>query len=106
MAAYGQRNVSEERAPARDDAYTVMLIISLLAMIGACVMLFYELKRYPSIRPDTKYTSPPSAPPGGFPPLEDRPTVPPAPADGVPPAGGAPESKDGAPAPTPPPMNP
>jgi hypothetical protein len=32
----------------QNDAYTVLLSISLIAMIAACVLLFYDLKKYPS----------------------------------------------------------
>ena len=106
MATYG-RNLTENRAPARDDAYTVMLSISLLAMIGACVILFYDLKRFPTLQPPQGFskvpTVAPAQPEGPAPALENPP---PAPAgDGNVPAkdGGAP-AKDGAgaaPAPAP-----
>jgi hypothetical protein len=35
-----------------NDAYTVLLSISLLAMIASCVLLYYDVKRYPKIVPD------------------------------------------------------
>ncbi|GBD36670.1 hypothetical protein HRbin36_01797 [bacterium HR36] len=31
----------------RNDAYTVLMVISLLAMIAACAVLFFELRKYP-----------------------------------------------------------
>jgi hypothetical protein len=98
MSTYGRPNLSEARAPARDDAYTVMLSISLLAMIGACVILFYDLKRFPTLQPPQGYGKVPAAvtpPPDIQPPSEPAPA--PAP-DGATPAtrnGGAP-TKDGA----------
>jgi len=30
----------------KNDAYTVLLTISLVAMIGACLLLWYDLKRF------------------------------------------------------------
>jgi hypothetical protein len=35
-----------------NDAYTVLLSISLIAMIASCVLLYYDVKRYPKIVPD------------------------------------------------------
>jgi hypothetical protein len=34
-----------------NDAYTVLLSISLVAMIISCVLLYYDVKRYPTITP-------------------------------------------------------
>lgn len=97
MASYG-RNLTENRAPARDDAYTVMLSISLLAMIGACVILFYDLKRFPSLQPPQGFSKVPAVapPPSDIPPPVD---TPPAPGPGDVPAkdGGAPMKDGGAP---------
>ncbi len=62
MSTYGMKKLTENRAPARDDAYTVMLSISLLAMIAACVILFYDLKRYPSTTPPAGFSKLPAAP--------------------------------------------
>jgi len=39
------------KAKATNDSYTVLLTISLLAMIVSCVLLYYDIKRYPSITP-------------------------------------------------------
>ncbi len=47
-----------EKAKATNDSYTVLLTISLLAMIVSCVLLYYDIKRYPSITP--KPSPPPS----------------------------------------------
>ncbi len=38
---------------ATNDAYTVLLSISLVAMIVSCVLLYYDIKRYPTITPPT-----------------------------------------------------
>jgi hypothetical protein len=32
----------------RNDAYTILMLISLLAMIAACAILYFELRKYPS----------------------------------------------------------
>lgn len=42
----------------QNDAYTVLLSISLLSMIAACVLLFYDLKKYPSAFPPGTGVSP------------------------------------------------
>ena len=34
-----------------NDAYTVLLSISLVAMIVSCVLLYYDIKRYPQVVP-------------------------------------------------------
>jgi hypothetical protein len=39
-----------ERKPT-NDSYTVLLTISLVAMIVSCVLLYYDVKRYPTITP-------------------------------------------------------
>jgi hypothetical protein len=44
----------------KNDAYTVMLTISLVAMIAACILLYQELKRYPSLKPQDKDMRPPA----------------------------------------------
>jgi hypothetical protein len=80
--SFGRQTVEPPKA--RDDAYTVMLIISLLAMIGACVILYYDLKRFPSVKPDTKFTTPVQPPAGAPPSFPDTPPMPPV--DGTPPA--------------------
>ncbi len=51
MARRSVLGIDDIQPKPRNDAYTVLLTISLLAMIAACVILFYELKRYPSLRP-------------------------------------------------------
>lgn len=40
-----------EKAKPTNDSYTVLLTISLVAMIVSCVLLYYDVKRYPSITP-------------------------------------------------------
>jgi len=34
-----------------NDSYTVLLSISLVAMIVSCVLLYYDIKRYPQVVP-------------------------------------------------------
>jgi hypothetical protein len=36
----------------------VLLSISLIAMIASCVLLYYDVKRYPKIVPDANVTTP------------------------------------------------
>lgn len=57
----------EGQREARDDAYTGMLGISLLALVAGCVLLFLDLQRYdyPRTPPRPKVTVPaPPQPPG------------------------------------------
>lgn len=42
-----------DKPKASNDSYTVLLTISLVAMIVSCVLLYYDVKRYPSITPNT-----------------------------------------------------
>jgi hypothetical protein len=44
-------SLAEFKPKPKNDAYTALLAISLMAMIAACALLFYDLKRYPSIIP-------------------------------------------------------
>ena len=53
----GDRDVAV--APARSDAYTVLLALSLVALITACVFLFLDYKQYPDKNPTLP--PPPSA---------------------------------------------
>lgn len=39
------------KVKASNDAYTVLLSISLVAMIASCVLLYYDIKRYPQVVP-------------------------------------------------------
>lgn len=71
----------EEARPA-SDVYTGLLAISLLAMIGSCVMLYLDYSQYPTTKPSPLPALPTSAPraqPQGQlpppPPLEDRPVA-------------------------------
>lgn len=44
-------SLAEFKPKPKNDAYTVLLGISLMAMIAACALLFYDLQRYPSVQP-------------------------------------------------------
>ncbi|HMP02205.1 MAG TPA: hypothetical protein PKD86_14375 [Gemmatales bacterium] len=44
-------SLAEFKPKPKNDAYTVLLGLSLMAMIAACTLLFYDLKRYPSVIP-------------------------------------------------------
>jgi hypothetical protein len=61
-----KKSLAEMQPQAKNDAYTVMLTISLVAMIAACILLYQELKRYPSLKPPAQLTPPPATltPPG------------------------------------------
>lgn len=43
--------VDRRKPTPKNDAYTVLLSISLVAIMGACLLLFYDVKRYPSVKP-------------------------------------------------------
>jgi hypothetical protein len=83
----GRGEVETTQAGARDDAYLYLLIISLVAMIIGCVLLFMDYDSYtgkpaaPAVQPAVRGTQ--VAPPAGTP-------APPAP-----PAGGAPVEAPG-----------
>jgi hypothetical protein len=89
----------------RNDAYTVLLFISMVAMIIACALLYYDLKRYPALKPPAGFekppaVAPPDAGPGSVPPPPTaEPGAPGTPAPGTPPPGapGAPGTPPGAP---------
>src|SRR6476469_2430021 len=49
-----------DEAPAPNDAYTGMLTISLLALIGGCVLLFLDYSQYPEKNPPALPARPPS----------------------------------------------
>ena len=53
-----EKSLAEVQQP-KNDAYTVMLSISLVAMIAACVLLWQEVKRYPTLKPTAKDMQPP-----------------------------------------------
>ncbi|MCS7015200.1 MAG: hypothetical protein RMJ19_08140 [Gemmatales bacterium] len=45
----------------RNDAYTILMVISLLAMIAACAIMYFELRKYPPdqlIAPETSAPKP------------------------------------------------
>src|SRR5690242_19315035 len=48
-----------DEAPATNDAYTGMLTISLLALIGGCVLLFLDYSQYPDRPPAALSARPP-----------------------------------------------
>ncbi|MCS7166339.1 MAG: hypothetical protein RMI91_02345 [Gemmatales bacterium] len=50
----------------RNDAYTILMVISLLAMIAACVIMFFELRKYPPdklVAPENYAPKPPAGRP-------------------------------------------
>jgi hypothetical protein len=57
-------SLAEFKPKPKNDAYTVLLGISLMAMIAACALLFYDLQRYPSVQPPAS-AAPSVAPAGG-----------------------------------------
>jgi hypothetical protein len=57
-------------APPRNDAYVVLLIISLVAMILGCALLWLDYSAYPDTKAPKDVKAPPpavqpAAPPGG-----------------------------------------
>ncbi len=70
-----RRDVSlvEFQPKPKNDAYTALLSISLVAMIGACLLLWFDLKSYPTLTPQA------GAQPGARPvsqPAIEQPAVP------------------------------
>lgn len=64
----------------RNDAYTVLLTISLAAMIAACLLLWYDLKSYGDKlqAPSGFSDAPRQGPPGGGAGVDERlPAIPP-----------------------------
>jgi hypothetical protein len=51
-------------APAKSDAYTGLLVISLLALIAACVFLYLDWSSYSSSKPPAVPPIAPKAAPG------------------------------------------
>jgi hypothetical protein len=66
MAAARARDTDAPRARPRNDAYTGMLIISLLAMILGCVLLFLDYSSYSGkpATPPPRAANPPAGTPG------------------------------------------
>lgn len=56
--ASARTSLADLKPKPRNDAYTVLLSLSLAAMIGACALLWYDLKQYPSVRPAPGDTNP------------------------------------------------
>jgi hypothetical protein len=55
----------ETKAPARNDAYTGLLIISLLAQVVGALFLFLDWNQYPDTKPKAVPTITVPAAPGG-----------------------------------------
>lgn len=55
------RKPDSDTAPAKMDAYTGMLAISLLALLGGCLLLFLDYSQYPDKAPPTVPKAPPPA---------------------------------------------
>jgi hypothetical protein len=72
-----QTSLTHFKLKPQNDAYTVLLSISLMAMIAACVLLFYDLKKYPKAFPDAQQIG--VSPYSGGDPLRGGPTEPAAP---------------------------
>jgi hypothetical protein len=73
------------QAPPKSDAYTGMLILSLLALVAGCVFLYLDFSQYPSTKPPTVPAMVPRQAPTG-PAQPGGPGAPGAPgAPGVPP---------------------
>jgi len=45
------RSIVDYQPKPKNDAYTVLLSISLVAMISACLVLWFDLKTYPTLTP-------------------------------------------------------
>jgi hypothetical protein len=45
-------SLAEFKPQPKNDSYTVLLGISLMAMLAACGLLFYDLQRYPTTTPE------------------------------------------------------
>jgi hypothetical protein len=60
------------KTPPRNDAYTGMLIISLLAMTIGCVLLYLDYSRYPASKPPGVQTVAPVKMQGEAPPEQPK----------------------------------
>jgi hypothetical protein len=72
MSTTAKKRYSEVKAKARNDAYTGLLAISLLAMLISCVLLYLDYSQYGTQKPTMprveRSLPPPSAiPPAGEP---------------------------------------
>ncbi len=74
-----RKRTYEDTRP-KSDVYTGLLVISLLAMIASCLMLYLDLSQYPQSKPPALPPLPTAAPKAAAtiqlpppPPLEDRP---------------------------------
>jgi hypothetical protein len=62
MAAAKARDESEPTSQARNDAYTGMLVVSLLALLTGAVLLFLDYNQYPDKNPPAVKKVVPEAP--------------------------------------------
>jgi hypothetical protein len=88
MAAI-MRQRGEVYAPPRYDAYIVLLVISLVAMILGCALLWADYSAYPDTKPQAVSAHQPAPPAAGAPapaPQQGAPPQPAPPKDGAPPA--------------------
>ncbi|MER3416228.1 MAG: hypothetical protein C4297_08480 [Gemmataceae bacterium] len=46
-----QSAIESLRPRPRNDAYTILLVVSLVAMLVACVLLWLDITSYPSVKP-------------------------------------------------------
>jgi hypothetical protein len=83
-------NDEQVQSPPRNDAYTGMLIVSLLALIVSCILLFLDYSRYPERKPPM----PPTVAPVSLKQNEAAPAPAPAPAPEQKAPEKAPEKKD------------
>ena len=60
-AATVRRRGDTEYAPPHNDAYIVLLIISLVAMILGCALLFLDYNSYPDQKPPSVTLRPPAS---------------------------------------------
>jgi len=51
MAARDRGDASPAAPKARSDAYTGMLVISLIALLAGCLLLYLDYRRYPASNP-------------------------------------------------------
>jgi hypothetical protein len=79
---------------ARNDAYVMMLFITLVAIVAGCVMMYLDNEEYgKTVPPKDVVYSPPKLGEAGTPPPAPGGGVPPGPGEGK--EGKAPEVKDG-----------
>ena len=68
-----KKTETTDSAPATNDAYTGMLVIALLALIGGTVFLYLDYAQYPDKAPTIPSTGFKAAPaPGGEPKIDPK----------------------------------